>query len=643
MATITGSTNSSLWTFKMETTEGNYDIANNTSPLTVDVYIGRSSSAGSYIEGANISCTVGCTGCASQTFTYRNTGRVNISAGGWLKIGSVTFSAVPHNIDGSKTVYVSASFSQTNGVKPSSGSAADNVVLTTIPRQATLTSAPDFTDEENPTIYYSNPAGNAVTIQACISFTGTLGASIVYDDVIYRELDPYSTSYTFNLDEVIPRDSKTGHDILRAGTTSGKQYRFVTFFVTTTIGNETYYSTLQRTYTVVNCAPELNPTVEDMGTASYRLTNDRSTLIRYFNLPMVTFNAYAKKGASIVTKTVTCGSQTQTEYGDHAYFENVDSNIFVVSVTDNRGITVSKEITMDMIPYVNLTCNAIINTDLGTDNTDSTMNLTVRGDCYLGLFGPPPMAAGNNLIVEYRYKSGTTDYPIDENGNEIWTPMSSMSFQPGDKYECTELIENLDYTKTYTVQVRAKDYIYTSGVRAKDEIVKIIPVFDWSENDFNFNIPVTAKDITANIIDAASVTTDSITTRDIETDQLHIAGKLMVDYMIERGTEDTWYYEKWASGKAVCYGKKNFGTLTTSAWGNFYATSELSVDFPSGLFIENPQYIGMEFLYGGYGGWIEKGSAAPTKDGYSRFSIVRANSRTFSNATIGFYVVGYWK
>ena len=41
--------------------------------------------------------------------------------------------------------------------------------LDTIPRQANLTSAPEFNDEQNPTIYYSNPAGNNVdTLMACI-------------------------------------------------------------------------------------------------------------------------------------------------------------------------------------------------------------------------------------------------------------------------------------------------------------------------------------------------------------------------------------------------------------------------------------------------------------------------------------------
>ena len=41
-------------------------------------------------------------------------------------------------------------------------------------------------------------------------------------------------------------------------------------------------------------------------------------------------------------------------------------------------------------------------------------------------------------------------------------------------------------------------------------------------------------------------------------DKVALAGKFnsadMADYIVERGTEGIWYWEKWASGKAVCYG-----------------------------------------------------------------------------------------
>lgn len=131
MATINGST-ATYWTFKLDVTEGAVNVDANTSPLTVKAYIGRGSSAGgSYMYGASISCPVDVTGCARQTITYKNSGRVDIAAGGWLLIGTLTFN-VPHDDDGSAVVTVSASF--TNNISPSSGSASGKVTLTTIPR-----------------------------------------------------------------------------------------------------------------------------------------------------------------------------------------------------------------------------------------------------------------------------------------------------------------------------------------------------------------------------------------------------------------------------------------------------------------------------------------------------------------------------
>ena len=170
MATINGSTNTSVWTFKLVTTEGTANVANNTSPLTVDVYIGRSSSAGaSYMYGASISCPIDVTGCSRQTLTYSNSNRVDVAAGGWLKIGSKTFT-VPHDSDGKKTVTVSASF--TNNISPSSGSASGSVTLSTIARATTPTlSATSVTMGSSMTITIT-PADNSFKHKLRYSFGG---------------------------------------------------------------------------------------------------------------------------------------------------------------------------------------------------------------------------------------------------------------------------------------------------------------------------------------------------------------------------------------------------------------------------------------------------------------------------------------
>jgi hypothetical protein len=86
---------------------------------------------------------------------------------------------VNHDIEGKgkATIYWKLNlYSSWGGFYNPSGSF--DITLPTIPRQATITSAPDFTDLDNPTIYFSNPAGNAVdSLKACINFDGTINVA----------------------------------------------------------------------------------------------------------------------------------------------------------------------------------------------------------------------------------------------------------------------------------------------------------------------------------------------------------------------------------------------------------------------------------------------------------------------------------
>lgn len=65
------------------------------------------------------------------------------------------------------------------------------------------------------------------------------------------------------------------------------------------------------------------------------------------------------------------------------------------------------------------------------------------------------------------------------------------------------------------------------------------------------------------------------------------------DYIVEENTETqtgiTWYYRKWASGIAECWGRF-ISTVTWSKWGNAYqgTPSPSYVTYPTGLFSTNP-------------------------------------------------------
>lgn len=57
-----------------------------------------------------------------------------------------------------------------------------------------------------------------------------------------------------------------------------------------------------------------------------------------------------------------------------------------------------------------------------------------------------------------------------------------------------------------------------------------------------------------------------------------------IDYIVEQGTSGIWYYRKWNSGTAECWGTQTNVSGTFSDWGNIYSYDIPSVSFPSGLF-----------------------------------------------------------
>lgn len=392
--------------------------------------------------------------------TYSGTNMINIANNATKTLASGT-TTIAHNSDGTKTF--SYSFTQQikinfAGEYISSKSGSGTGTLDTIARWASLTSVPSsWNDEGNPTIKYSNPAGNNVTkLEVCISLTGA------NDDVAYRSVSKTGTSYTFNL-------TTAERDVLRTATT-GSNSRTVRFYVQTTIGDEVKRNYLASTFTVINALPTLSPSAVDTGTYSTAFTGDPSgTVIKYYNSMQVSTGSTAKKGATIVKQSVTCGGKSiSTASGK---LGNVDSGTFVFSVTDSRGNTVSQTLTKNLINYIKPTCWFSV----APPNPDTGIaDITISGNYFDGSFG----AVDNELSVAYRWRAIDTTY------GEEWintTPVITTG-----KYEVktSMAIPNFDYMKTYYFQVKVADKVDIYEIVTQEYSVKTMPVFDWSETDF---------------------------------------------------------------------------------------------------------------------------------------------------------------
>lgn len=387
--------------------------------------------------------------------TYSGTADVGIKKGETktLATGSAT---IAHNSDGTKTFSYSCSQTLNNN---KSYSASGSSTLDTIPRKATITVAPNFNDEENPTITYSNPSGTAVTkIEACISFDGSV------DDIPYREISRTGTSYTFNLTSA---ERTTLQTLLDSGTTAT-----VRFYIRTTIGSETLWHYLSKVLTFVNYTPILEPTVEDVNEVTKALTGTKDTLVRYRSNALYKTNATGRKGATIYDYVVGHGINY---YYESDTIEGVQGDTFYFTVTDSRGHSSSAIVTKTLVNYVPLTCNLTV----AIPTMSGTTTATVKGNCFYGKFGNHTNAKTNTLTVKYRYRS---DYSYSD-----WQS-ATVTIASDNTYTHTFNISGLDYTKSYTFEAQAVDKLDT--IDSAEYKISSSSVFDWSNVDFNFNVPV---------------------------------------------------------------------------------------------------------------------------------------------------------
>lgn len=426
------------------------NTAGNYSDLTLNVYVSKGSASTSDTWGtADTSGTVDGQKKTNNGLSFR------VAPGKKVLLFSKSYK-INHNADGSKNTTISVNVG--GNIMAANGS--KSIALDKIPRQANLTAAPNFNDEENPTISYSNPAGDVVEkLEACISLDGSK------DDISYRDISKTGTSYTFQLTEA-------ERNLLRQATTDANN-RKIRFYIQTTIGGVEYRNYLEKTLTIVNASPTLYPIIEDTNEYVVSLTGKASKLVKYFSSPLVETGSAAKKGASITNNAISNGNKHTTKASDT--FHNVDNAIFIFWAKDSRGNEISQEINKinegNWLDYVKITCNVTPT----NPTTDGKMTLNISGNYWNGNFG----AVANYLTLQYRMAVVGTDFadwvtiPAELNGNT---------------YNASVAIEGLDYQTTYKFEVRAIDKLETTPTRYFE--IQTTPVFDWGKNDFSFNVPV---------------------------------------------------------------------------------------------------------------------------------------------------------
>lgn len=430
-------------------------VANNSTKInwTAGLYTGTSSAHDMFYSNAVKIKKVVING----TTVYSNGTFSNITTGGNHDLASGTLD-ISHNSDGTKSFSISIT-GWTYADSDYSGESA--FTLTNIPRQATLTAAPNFNDEQNPTITYSNPAGNSVT--SLEAYIQNQAGTVSYADL--RSISKTGTSYTFNLTD----QERTA---LRNATPNSNTMT-VKFVIKTVIGGTAYYSTLDKTLTIVNANPTISSrTYKDTNSTTTAITNNNQVIIQNTSTAQFTFTTITSlKGATLSSVAVTINGVTKSSslsgssvasktlnFGTINSSSNLNASIVV---TDSRGNkkTYTKAITIWAwsLPTAIITCQR-------KNNFYSETDINVNAD-YSSL------SNHNQITIKYQYKKTTAS---------SWSSQTTLQ----DNVPATFTIDN---NYAWNVKVIVTDLLGTTTYNLFVDKGTPIAYFDTFNNSTGFN------------------------------------------------------------------------------------------------------------------------------------------------------------
>lgn len=255
--------------------------------------------------------------------------------------------------------------------------------------------------------------------------------------------------------------------------TTSKTGKLISYY---TLGNKTVNSTSTFIAKIPDSdVPTITASVVTTDALSSQLSGNTSTIINGVSNVKVTMSAAPTQGSTMVNQYF--------YYQRNYYPMNIQNTIsltggydgvFDFGAIDTRSRKRTSRITLTAIDYRTPT----ISIDDVSISTSGVATINITGTWFNGSFG----ATANTLTVQYRYKSSSSS------SWGSWTNISNVTKNSDGTYSATATKSDLSYTDTYNFEARVTDKINT--VYSKEYTGKSLPVFDWSKDDFNFNVPV---------------------------------------------------------------------------------------------------------------------------------------------------------
>ena len=558
------------------------NIAGNYSDITATHKLVCASTYALYIDGRTNSCTVDGT---AKSFTSSA-----ISTGGntTITLGTTTH-RVYHNSDGSKSFTMTTVFNMQAdivGTWVSNITASGTITLNTIPRQAQITGANNFNDEQNPSFTFSNAGG--FQMSAYLSFAGkTISRSGIGNAT--------SGTYTFTLTDA-------ERTTLRNATPNSNTMS-VTYGLQTVISGTTYTSTNAKTMTIVNASPTAPTlTYADTNSTTTAITGNNQRIIRNKSTLTATIGAgTAKKGATISSYSTTINGVTKTGNGAVSFGAvNLATNgELITTVTDSRGntATVKKTVTIDdwATPTASVQLYRVNNYE-----TSSRLKIDSR---YSSLNGK------NTITCQYCYKRTT------ESSFSSWTDITNN----------TLITLSLDNTADFNVKIRIQDKL-SGWIEASKVLLK--------------GQPILFIDTTKQSVGVGKFPTQN--------NSLEVAGdgifdgiiKMKGSPIIEQSHNDNGAYIKFANGTLICLKKHSFTTSVTNAWGNMFNSSAVNLGAFPVDYIAVPAVTALST--GAYSFFVE-GIKDTTKSNWGNILICRPVTTNTATFIVDLIAIGMWK
>ena len=473
----------------------------------------------------------------------------------------------------------------------------------------------DFTDTHPPRIGYTIPAGIAVASLKCY-ITYLNGELVAVRDLVLTE-----NEYTFTFDDGELNNLYTRNNmkrrldsdidfVLESTDTSGNVRR--------TIRTRHFYIDTR------DAAPvHSDAYIRDLNDDTVALTGHDFTIIDGLNRTGVHVIPTPKKGADIESVVVSYYDQEFVKMdppGEYlGYFDNllsIDGSIpkITVTTTDSRGLVRTNRFSpTGFIKYVppTLTANVYVETPEG----ESILKVRAHVEGEIINEEWASTSDHNRVHVDYRVDINGGGFSEWINGDSYIHYLNRTEGDPTIKYHtfpsattddilCTTVTSD----KTVTVELRVYDIDISRAVYYS-QTISIIPTFDWSKSDFNFNVPVNAPGLSIGHVPVA-------------------------DFVKEQGTNGDWSYRKWNSGITECWCVATGSVALGSQVAGFYQGA-VNVNYPF-TFSEPPTV----FVDGGSSSTLDIARTFGNQNvGYAKFTILGLTAHT-ANYSVSVYAVG---